>query len=276
MFTVKYVDNAINIIFIDRYKSFVYNTDNMNKYIDLLEQFGLSDKESALYVALLELGQADVAPIAAKAGVKRSTAYVLLDALKDKGFVSLQDGSGRQYRAEDPRKLLAYEKTKVSQLEKALPGMLGLASTSELKPGTRFFSGKEGIKAVYEESLLQTAGSEMLAIGNAEAVERSIEGFQDWYIKRRAENGISMRAIIPATPEGLKVAARDAQELRETRLLEPGDFTEPVEVNIYGNKISAVSFVENELIGVIIESKVLANVHRQMFELLWRGAKKQE
>jgi sugar-specific transcriptional regulator TrmB len=248
----------------------------MNEYTALLEQFGLSDKESALYVALLELGQADVAPIAAKANVKRSTAYVLLDTLKDKGFVSLQDGAGRQYRAEDPRKLLAYEKTKLSQLEKALPGMLGLASTSELKPGTRFFSGTDGIKAVYEESLLQPAGSEMLAIGNAEAVERSIEGFQSWYIKRRAESGISMRAIIPATPEGLKVAARDAQELRETRLLEPSDFTEPVEVNIYGNKVSAVSFVENELIGVIIESKVLANVHRQMFELLWRSAKKQK
>jgi len=247
----------------------------MNEYTNLLERFGLSDKESALYIALLELGQADVAPIAAKANVKRSTAYVLLDALKTKGFVSLQDGVGRQYRAEDPRKLLAYEKTKVAQLEKALPGMLGLASSSELKPGTRFFTGVEGIKAVYEESLLQPAGAEMLAIGNAEAVERSIEGFQSWYIKRRAESGISMRAIIPSTPEGLKVAARDAKELRETRLLEPNDFTEPVEVNIYGNKVSAVSFVENELIGVIIESKVLANVHRQMFELLWRGAEKQ-
>lgn len=248
----------------------------MNEYMSLLEQFGLSDKESALYVALLELGQADVAMVASKANVKRPTAYVLLDTLKDKGFVSLQDGAGRQYRAEDPRKLLAYEKTKVAQLEKAMPGMLGLVSDSELKPGARFFTGAEGIKAVYEESLLQSAGSEMLAIGNAEAVERSIEGFQDWYIKRRAELGISMRAIIPATPEGLKVADRDRKELRETRLLESKDFTEAVELNIYGNKISAVSFVENELIGVIIESKVLANVHRQMFELLWRSAKRQE
>lgn len=246
----------------------------MNEYATLLKQFGLSDKESALYVALLELGQADVAPIAARAGVKRSTAYILLDTLKTKGFVSLQDGTRRRYRAEDPRKLLAYEKTKVSQLEKVLPGMLGLASTSELKPGTRFFTGKDGIKAVYEESLLQPAGSEMLAIGNAETVEHSLEDFQNWYIKRRAESGISMRALIPATAEGLQVAARDAQELRETRLLEPGDFTEPVEVNIYGSKVSAVSFVENELIGVIIESKVLANVHRQLFELLWRNADK--
>lgn len=253
----------------------VYNVDNMNEYATLLEQFGLSSKEAALYLAILELGQADVAAIAAKANVKRPTAYILLDTLTAKGFVSLKNDATRQYQAEDPRKILASEKTKVAQLEKVLPGMLGLASNSEHKPGTRFFSGKEGIKAVYEESLLQPTGSEILAIGNAEAVERSIDDFQNWYIKRRAESGISMRAIIPATPEGLQVAARDKDELRETRLLEPGDFTEPVEVNIYGNKITAVSFVENELIGVIIESAVLANVHRQLFELLWRSAQKQ-
>ncbi len=247
----------------------------MNDYTALLEQFGFSPKQSALYLALLELGQADVADIARKANIKRPTAYVLLGDLQEKGFVSLQEGSNRQYQAEDPRKILAYQKAKVSQLEKVLPGILGLASQSEHKPGTRFFSGKDGIKAVYEESLLQPAGSEMLAIGIAESVERSIEDFQNWYIRRRTNSRITMRAIIPSTTEGLKVAARDVQELRETRLIKPKDFTEPVELNIYGNKVSAVSFVENELIGVIIESQVLANVHRQMFELLWKSAKKQ-
>ena len=239
----------------------------------LLEQFGLSAKESALYVALLELGPSEVAAVAKRANVKRPTAYLLLDTLKAKGYVSQEGTASRHYRAEDPRKLLAYEKTKVAKLEKALPGMLGLAATSELKPGVRFFSGLEGIQAVYEESLLQPEGSEILAIGNAEAVERSLEDFQNWYIKRRASLGIRLRGLIPATPEGLKVAARNSSELRETRLLEPGDFTEAVEVNIYGNKISAVSFVENELIGIIVDSKVLANVHRQLFELLWRAAR---
>jgi len=248
----------------------------MNDYAELLNQFGLTDKQAALYLALLELGQADVADIARTAGVKRSTAYVLLDELRDKGFVSLQDGSARQFRGEDPRKIVAYEKTKLSQLEKALPGLLGLASASEHKPGTRFFTGLEGIKAVYEESLLLPAGSQILSIGNAEVVEQTIDDFQNWYIRRRVARGISMRDLMTATPEGMQVAARDAEELRETRLLDPSDFTEPVELNIYGNKVSAVSFVENELIGVIIDSPVLANVHRQLFELLWRSAERYE
>ncbi len=247
----------------------------MNTYTTLFEQLGLSDKESALYLALLEVGKADVSAVARKAGIKRSTAYLLLDELTRKGFVSLQDGAKRQYQAEHPRKLLARERTKIMQLEQALPGLIGLASINEFKPGTRFFTGQYGIKAVYEESLLQPAGSEILSIGNAEVVERSIPGFREWYIKRRVEAGLPMRGLIAATPEGLQVAARDSEELRELRLIDPQDFTELVELNIYGNKVSAVSFVENELIGVIIDSKVFANVHRQLFELLWRHAWRQ-
>jgi len=246
----------------------------MNEYLKLLQELGLTDKESALYLALIELGQADVSAIAAKAAIKRPTAYVLLDALRDKGFVSLQDGATRQYRAEDPRKLLALERNKVSQFEKVLPGILGLSSESRNKPGTRFFSGIDGIKSVYEESLLLPSGTEILSIGIAEAVEYSIDDFQNWYIRRRASSNLPMRSIIPATAEGLEVSRRDKEELRETRTVNPADFTEPVEINIYLDRVATVSFVEGELIGVIIESKVLANVNRQMFELLWKQAKK--
>jgi len=244
----------------------------MNEYTPLLTSLGLSEKETALYLALLELGTAEVADIARAAEVKRSTSYLLLEGLASKGFVAPQEGSGRMYRAEDPQKILAYQKTKVSQLEQALPGLLGLASHSQLKPGTRFFTGKEGIKAVYEETLLQAPGSEMLSLGSAEAVEQNIEGFVDWYIKRRVAHNLPMRSIIPATEEGLKTALRDPEELRETRTVAPDELREPVEINIYGNKVSVVSFMEDELIGVIIESKVVAAIHRQMFEVMWKNA----
>jgi hypothetical protein len=112
----------------------------------------------------------------------------------------------------------------------------------------------------------------MLSIGNAEAVEAAIDDFVNWYIMRRVSQNLPMRSIIPATPEGLLTSNRDAQELRQTKVLDPSQFTEPVELMIYGDKVSAVSFVENELIGVIIESSVLATVHRQMFEVMWKAA----
>lgn len=246
----------------------------MQKHLELLQNLGLDQKESALYLALLELGQAEVSSIAEKAGIKRPTAYFVLNDLENKGFVhSVTSGKTKNFVAEDPKKLLALEKTKIADLEQALPGLLGLASKGLYKPGVRFFTGTAGIKAVYEETLLQPTGSEMLAIGHAQVVEEKIPGFGQWYIKRRVEGGISMRAITPATPGGVAVVKRDALELRHTRILNPEQFSEPVEINIYGDKVSAVSLIENELVGVIIESKVLAQAHRQIFEILWQSAK---
>jgi sugar-specific transcriptional regulator TrmB len=222
---------------------------------------------------LLELGKAEVSDIARVAGIKRPTAYFVLKDLEAKGFISSSPSDKIQhFVAESPQKILALEKNKIAELENALPGLLGLGSRSEYKPGTRFFTGKEGVRSVYEESLLQPKGSEMLAIGNAQIVEESIPGFQEWYIKRRVQNNIRMRALTPGTSGSIAVKKRDAAELRQTRLLEPDQFTEPAEINIYGNKVSAVSLIENELVGIIIESKVLAAAQRQLFEILWNHA----
>lgn len=246
----------------------------MNGLTKLFQKFGLTDKESALYIALLELGQAEVSAIALKARVKRPTAYFVLKDLEAKGFAApIISGKKKQFVATDPKKLLALEKTKIADLETALPGLLGLAMQNQYKPGVRFFSGKSGVKAVYEETLLQPTGSEMLSIGNAQAIEESIPGFPDWYIKRRVTGGIRMRAITPATPAGGLVKKRDVAELRHTRFLSQAQFTAGVEINIYGNKVSTVSVVENELVGIIIESNVLAMAQKQLFEILWSSAK---
>lgn len=243
-----------------------------SEYQQVLIQFGLTDKESAAYLALLELGQADIADIAKQAGLKRPTCYFVIDDLVQKGFVSPAGGNVKHYIAEKPQKVMALEQGKLNQLEKALPGLIGLASRSRHKPSVRFFSGLEGIKAVYEESLLQPAGTEVLALGNAKAVEERLVDFGDWYIKRRVAGRIRLRALITDTPYHRDILARDKAELRQTRLLDAELFTQDVEINIYGDTVAMISFVEHELVGVVIKSKVFAAGHQQMFETLWRFA----
>lgn len=246
----------------------------MIEFNNLFEKFGLTNKESALYIALLELGQSEVSTIASKARIKRPTAYFVLRDLENKGFVaSVISGKKKKFVAEDPKKLLAMEKSKITDLEIALPGLLGLKTKNEYKPGVKFFFGKDGVKSVYEETLLQPPGSEMLAIGNAQAVLENVYGFPEWYIKRRVAGNIRMRAITPNTPAVAAVKQRDISELRHTRILDPLQFTAGVEINIYGNKVSIVSVMQNELVGVIIESKVLALAQKQLFEILWTVAK---
>ena len=52
-----------------------------------LEAFGLTEKESRVYLALLELGEAGIGEIAKKSAIKRTTLYDVVENLKKSGLV---------------------------------------------------------------------------------------------------------------------------------------------------------------------------------------------
>src|SRR5258705_13289394 len=85
----------------------------MNDHIlKQLIAFGLSDKEAKIYLALLELELATVHEVAKQSGINRSSAYVVLESLKRKGFVGIsEDKNVRQYVAASPETLLYSAKT---------------------------------------------------------------------------------------------------------------------------------------------------------------------
>jgi len=70
---------------------------------DLLKDFGFKEREAAVYVALLQLGEAKVHEIALKARVSRSSTYEILEKLAEDNFVFfLRQAEIRHYVASDP------------------------------------------------------------------------------------------------------------------------------------------------------------------------------
>ena len=53
-----------------------------------LKHIGLNEKEIQIYLSLLELGSSTVLAIAKRSGIKRPTAYLVLQSLVEKGFAS--------------------------------------------------------------------------------------------------------------------------------------------------------------------------------------------
>ncbi len=53
-----------------------------------LQELGLSDKEAAIYLALLQYESATVIQLSAKTKIKRPTVYVVLETLSKKGLVA--------------------------------------------------------------------------------------------------------------------------------------------------------------------------------------------
>ncbi|MFC6837928.1 TrmB family transcriptional regulator [Halomarina ordinaria] len=58
---------------------------------DVLQQFGLSDKEIDTYLTLLEHGEAKASTVADAAGVSKRYVYSVSEKLEDRGFVSVND-----------------------------------------------------------------------------------------------------------------------------------------------------------------------------------------
>ncbi|MCU0680040.1 MAG: BlaI/MecI/CopY family transcriptional regulator [Planctomycetes bacterium] len=73
----------------------------------VLQDFGLSEKESRVYLALLQVGPAPVQKIADKSSLARSTIYEILNALIKRGLVNTYLKKRVKYFSpEEPEKLV--------------------------------------------------------------------------------------------------------------------------------------------------------------------------
>jgi hypothetical protein len=116
------------------------------------------------------------------------------------------------------------------------------------------------------EEILKEA-KELISFGSADDLFRELDKYHQAFVKKRVENKIPLRVILQDTPKARERKNLEIQQLRQVRLL-----STDTEINglifIWGNKISMFSF-KNDLIGVIIESKILAQTERGLFNGLW-------
>lgn len=243
---------------------------------NLLLELGLSDKEAAVLLALLELGSSTVSKIAARAKLNRTTAYDVLESLRTMGLVGyVGDKTKKTYVAEPPETLVAFlEKKsqeyqiKAKEVKKALPELKAIYSEKGTRPRIRFYEGKEGLETVYEDTLTST--EPIRAYASVRDMHTALPHYFPKYYQRRSGRGIHIRAILPATPEGIERAKHDYAEDRESRLVDPEQFNFSPEINIYDDKVAIMSLAEE--FGVIIESKEIAEAQKKIFELAWIGS----
>ena len=122
---------------------------------ELLGHLGLDDKEASIYLALLELGESSVARIADKAGVKRPTAYLVLDSLEKKGFANRVARKKKVFFVpEHPRKLEAEAQLRLKEIRDVVPQLESLLYQKGERPRVTVHEGKETLDRAYDESLL--------------------------------------------------------------------------------------------------------------------------
>lgn len=233
---------------------------------DVLTQFNLTDKESSVYVAALELGTTSAAAIAKKAGIQRTHFYDISESLINAGFLQrVSKDSKRLYSAADPEMLVEIEEKKIEKLKQMLPEFRALYNTSGKKPKVTYYEGRSGIEQINEDTLRYKG--EAVAFTTPRFVSFPGGSTGKAYIERRVAMGNHVRVIGEDAPEIRGLQEKDAQELRKTRILSKNVFRSEIEIGIYGNKVFIIDYKEQ--FGFIIEDTEIARVIKMIFEIVW-------
>jgi len=235
---------------------------------EILRQFDLDEKESAIYLATLELGISTARDIAKKADIQRTYFYDLSRKLISLGLMrQLRKGKKRLFSAAEPEKLIELQEERLAELKNHLPQLKALQNTKGQKPKVYFFEGRSGVDQINDDTL--NYSGEIVGFTTPHFILTDEEKMSREYIAKRKSLGIKVRVIGEVSPEVAKIKSRDKAELRETKMLPKDLFSSEVEIGMYGNKVFFANYKDQ--FGLIIEDSEISKTLKQIFEIIWKG-----
>src|SRR3989338_7365199 len=117
-----------------------------------LQQIGLSEKETLVYLSCLQLGITTVLHIAQYSELKRPTVYLVLDELGKRGLVSrIQKEKKILFKAEHPERLVAELEMKKTLVSELLPNLQAIYNLNPEKPNIKIREGIQGVRNTYKD-----------------------------------------------------------------------------------------------------------------------------
>src|SRR3989338_1440860 len=231
------------------------------KKISLMENFGFDEKTEKVYRALLALADAPAFQIAKVAGIKRTSAYHILDNLITMGLVSTYINRGvKRYFAENPQKIKSFFEQKMILAERLIPELAKEINKSKNDLKIRIFEGKEALKTISEEAL-EAKEKTILSIGSSKRLVEFLGG-KYGYGKRRREKNIFAKSI---RIEGDEPSTNP--KLHQVKFL-PKDAVFPGYIIIFDNNVGIILF-DGTGFGFIVKSDSFSKITKLFFDALW-------
>lgn len=228
-----------------------------------LQEFGLTKSEAIVYQSLLKLGLCTVRDISKHSGFHRTNIYDILEQLREKGLVTtISEGKTMKYKISDPSNLYNLLEEKKELLDKIFPLIKELYHASAEKIQVEVYKGKEGMKSAFKDMV--RVGEPMYAFGVKGQLREKMPVFAEQWLRDVKNKKIKYYAVYTKrVPPSYYTDIRYVSE----------ELNGPVATFIYGDKIN-INIWEPDLIAIVIKSKLVADMYRKHFNLLWKTAKK--
>ncbi|MBN2052329.1 helix-turn-helix domain-containing protein [Candidatus Woesearchaeota archaeon] len=234
-----------------------------------LERYGLSEKETAVYLELLPMGSVKINEISKRLGYPRSTVYHILEYLINKGLVaSIVNKGVTYYSAAEPEKLKDQLAEKQKLIDSILPQLKSLKAAIKEPSSVEIYEGFKGVHTILAD--LVRVKQQVYYFGGYKKSLAVLKHLPDYVRRSRMEKGIPAKMIYDYTDEPI-LHTKEYQKVSDLRFYDGfEDF--PVMIFIYGQKVSMFSH-KTDLVGIIIKNKDFAEAMRVIFEMYWGLAK---
>ncbi|MBI5390228.1 BlaI/MecI/CopY family transcriptional regulator [Candidatus Woesearchaeota archaeon] len=228
-----------------------------------LTTLGLTEAEARIYTSVLKLGMCTVKDITKECGFHRTNIYDVLEQLKEKGLVAYaKEGKTMQYTVSDPQNLYELLREKKEVLDSIFPEIERLHDLTSKEIQVEVYKGEEGMKSAFRDILRQR--KTLYAFGVKGQLREKLPLFAEQWLrdlkeKKIAYYGIYTERVPPKYYTKIRYVAKE--------------LSGPVATFIYGDKIN-INIWDPTLVSIIITSKLVAQMYKKHFELLWKVAKR--
>ena len=234
---------------------------------------GLTEEEILVYFATLQPHTETILKVAQHTGIPRTTVYILIENLIEKGFIrEVSEGKKKHYYPAPPEKIIQYATTKkqqftevISQLQQNIPAIQALYNFQHTKPQLKYFEGNQMIAKL----LQSTVGDEELCLHlmseeGAQLLGSELDDYRTAIVKHLTPT----REIISDSLANHHAMKSYASARNRIKYL-PATYATNVDYILYPKGMILITY-KNELpLAVSIEDKYIMQFETVRFNLIW-------
>jgi len=224
------------------------------KIASVLRMIGLSDYESRSYTALIAQGRGTADEVAGLAGIPRTSAYKAMQALKDRGYVTMSEGRPAIFHPVPPREIREKFIQEVDETFDKLEAVRGILSEKGTPQLVFTILGRERVLSKIGE-ILDSATSRLFISTPSMPAIRTLHSqrFRD-AIKRGVEITLVVEPFVKV-PESTKVYRRSG--LLATDVISDGN-----QALIASPDLSICGYSDNSFLAGHLEGFMLGALDR--------------
>ncbi|MEK9154111.1 MAG: helix-turn-helix domain-containing protein [Patescibacteria group bacterium] len=239
----------------------------------MFDASGLSENEGRVYVAALHGGRMTLSQLSRRAAIRKTTLYPYIESLLRKGLLEKTIiGKRAHYTAGNPRKMLVAVEKHRKHLERVLPDMLTAYNNALRSPSVTTYQGVAEIRQLYEE--IKENAHYLKSFWSPRGFFKTFAHSDDLaFATRLQERGVRIHSLLEYGPDSVKYL-KTKHDIPQSLKILPKEYHVAINTLIFGTKVALISF-EN-LFGLVIDNREIAQFHESMFDNLWHSLGKHQ